>query len=305
MLSNLFTVFGQVWVLFCLIAAGFLLARAGLVQRSAVSSLSNLVLYAALPCTLISAFQLELTPGALHDFLLSLAAALGLYVLFFSAGHLAIRDGDTHRKRMMTLSSVISNCNFMGLPLQTAILGSAGVFYGSAYSAINPLFMWTVGIIYLHGGRKHFQLKKAVLNPAVFGTLAGLLLFLGGFQLPRLLNQGISYLGSMATPVPMVIIGIQLAHTNLRGAIRDKTGWLAAALRLLILPLLGLGVMYACGIRGNVLIATTIAASTPAGVILAMFDRPDSTLAAEMVSLQTLCSVITMPLVVSLAQTLA
>ena len=305
MITNLLTVSGQVLVLFCLIAVGFLLAKTGLIQHSAVKSLNNLVLYAALPCTLISAFQLKLTPDTLHDFLLSFVFSAVFYVLFFIIAHFAVRDKDPHRKRILTLSAVLSNCNFMGFPLQTAVIGSMGVFYGSAYSAVTPLFMWTAGVVYLHGGLRHLNLKKVFLNPGIFGILIGLFLFLSGIQLPVLLNQGISYLGSMAVPVPMLIIGIQLAHTNLRNAVRDRTGWLATGLRLILLPLLGLAIMCVCGVRGNVLIATTIAAATPTAVILAMFDNPESTLAAEMVSLQTLCSVVSMPLVVSLAQTLA
>ncbi|SFP99666.1 hypothetical protein SAMN05216343_12033 [Oscillibacter sp. PC13] len=305
MLTNLFTVSGQVLVLFCLMAVGFVCAKSGIIQYSAVGSLNNLILYVALPCSLLSAFQLDLTADTLHDFLLSLGLSAVLCFLFFLLSHIAIRDKSIHRKRLLALSAVLSNCNFMGLPLQMAVIGSVGVFYGSAYSAVTTLFMWTVGVVYLKGSLNRASLKKALLNPGFLGILMGLALFLSGTHLPALLNQGVSYLGSMAIPVPMLIIGIQLAHTDLRTALRDRTGWLAAFLRLVIFPLLGIFLMRLFGIQGNMLIAITIAASTPPAVVLAMFDDPESTLAAELISLQTLCSVVTMPLLVSLAQTLA
>lgn len=193
----------------------------------------------------------------------------------------------------------------MGFPLLTAVLGSTGIFYGSAFAALNPVFIWTVAIVYLQGGLKEFNWKKAIFNPGIFGIAAGLLIFLGGITLPPLASQAVNHLGSLAVPIPMTIIGVQLAHTNLRRAVRDKKSWLAAALRLVIFPLGTLLAMFAFGIRGSVLLATTIAAATPPATIIAMFDKPESRLGAEIVSLHTLCSIVTMPILVSLAQQLA
>ena len=58
----------------------------------------------------------------------------------------------------------------------------------------------------------------------------------------------------------------------------------------------------------DLLIATTVAAACPAGTLVAMMAEKcnkGARLAAELVSFQTLLSVITMPLVVGLAETLA
>lgn len=305
MLENLVTVAGQVSVLFLLIAAGFFCGKSGLIQQSALTGINNLVLYVAIPCTLIKAFQLDLTPQTLRDFLTALACAAGAYALFFPVSVFLIRDRDDHRKRLMTLASTVSNCNFMGFPLQTAVLGSLGIFYGSAYAAMTPLFIWTIGILYLEGGRKSFRIRKVLLNPGVFGIAAGLVIFLGRITLPDLLGQAVNHLANLAVPLPMVVIGVQLAFTDLRRAVRDGKIWLTALLRLVLLPLLALFLMLLCGVRGSVLVATVIAAAAPPAVIVVMLDRPDSTLGAELVSLLTLLSIATMPLVVSLAQTLA
>jgi len=305
MLDNLVTVAGQVLVLFLLIAAGYFCGKTGLVQQSAVAGINNLVLYIAIPCTLIKAFQLELTPQSLRDFLTALACAAGAYALFFPISVFLMRDPDDHRKRLTTLAATISNCNFMGFPLQTAVLGSMGVFYGSAYAAVTPLFIWTIGILYLEGGSKSFNLRKVLLNPGVFGIAAGLVVFLGRITLPDLLGQAVTHLANLAVPLPMAVIGIQLAFTDLSRAVKDGKIWLTALLRLVVLPLLALFVMLLCGVRGSVLVATVIAAAAPPAVIVVMLDRPDSTMGAELVSLLTLLSIATMPVIVSLAQTLA
>lgn len=305
MLIKLIAVAKQVLVLFALIAVGYGCTRKRLLHESAVSSLNNIILYVAIPCTLINAFQLKLTRETLYDFLVSLGCAAAIYAFNFLVSHFLVRDPDPQRKRLLTLCATVPNCNFMGFPLQTAILGSMGVFYGSAYAGVTPLFIWTAGVIYLNGGLKSFNWKKAFLNPGIFGIFIGLAIFFTGITLPGLVDQAVTHLANLAIPLPMIVIGSQLARTDLRRAAGDRTVWVVAALRLVLLPLTALLGMYLAGVRGAVLIATTIAAAAPPAVIVAMFDKPGSTAGAEVVSLQTLCSVLTMPVVVSLAQAIA
>jgi len=308
MLENVLTVGAQALVLFLLILVGYFCGRADLIPEGAVAGMTNLALYIVIPCTLISAFQLKLTPETLRDFLLGAAAALAIHLLSFLVSVLVLREKDGTRKRIFTMACTFTNCNFMGFPLQTALLGPTGIFYGTPYAMISPLLLWTGGIVYLSGDVKAFRWRKALLNPGVFGIAAGLVLFVGGVTLPDILNTAVKHLADMAVPLPMLVIGCQLAHTDLRNILRDRMAWLCAALGLLILPLGEVGLMVLCGIRGSVLVANAIAAATPPGAAVAMLAQRnglDPKLAAELVSSQTLMSIITMPLVVGLAQLLA
>ncbi|MCI2056842.1 MAG: AEC family transporter [Oscillibacter sp.] len=308
MLENVMTVGVQALILFALIMVGFVLGKAKLISPPAIIGMTNLTLYVVIPCTLINAFQLELTPNTLRDFLISLAAAVGIHAFNFLTGFVLIRDKDPVRKRVFVLAATFSNCNFMGFPLQTALIGSAGIFYGSSYAMVTPLTIWTGGVLYLDGDSKSFSLKKALLNPGIFGIIAGLLVFFSGVTLVGPVEAVVAHLASMAVPLPMVIIGCQLADMDLRQILRDKTAWLVAGLRLLILPLSEMAILYLLGVRGNVLLATIIAACAPPAAIVAMMAQrsgKEPELASEMVSLQTLLSIVTMPFVVGLTQMLA
>lgn len=305
MLQNFITVSSQVLVLFLLILVGFVCGRSKLLPQSAARYFNALVLNVSIPCTLLRAFQVDLTPELLQEFLLALLCSAVMYLVFFPLSHLLIRDPDPHRRRLLTLGSIVSNCNFMGFPLMTAIMGSIGVFYGAAYAGLCPVFLWTVGMIYFNGGLRHCNLKKIFLNPCVLGVTAGFVLFLGQFSLPPLVDTAVSYLADLAVPLPMVTIGLQLSHTDLRRVLRDKYVWLCGGLRLVVIPLLMLVAMVICGIRGDLLLGVLIPAATPPAVMVSMLDKPDSTLGAELVSLHTLCSIATMPLIVALAQTFA
>ena len=84
--------------------------------------------------------------------------------------------------------------------------------------------------------------------------------------------------------------------------------WISAALRLLILPILELFLFQLCGFRGDLLLGIVICAAAPPAALVAMLSEScgrDPVLASGAVSFQTLLSVLTMPVVVSIAQLFA
>lgn len=79
-------------------------------------------------------------------------------------------------------------------------------------------------------------------------------------------------------------------------------------LRLWAFPLIALGLLWICGVRGNVLTVSVIGASAPVGatttIFSAKFNR-DTELSVRLVSLSTILSMITMPLIIGLTQMIA
>ena len=75
-----------------------------------------------------------------------------------------------------------------------------------------------------------------------------------------------------------------------------------------VLPLIAVGGMYLCGIRGNVLLAMAIASSAPPASVVTMLAsmyRKNTELASELVFFQTLLSMLAMPCIVTLASWIA
>ena len=78
----------------------------------------------------------------------------------------------------------------------------------------------------------------------------------------------------------------------------------AALLQDALLLAVLLGLLLLCGVRGSVLTSMTICMSTPAATATTMFAARhdgDTALSVELVSLSTLCSVLTMPVFIALA----
>ena len=308
MLSNLITVSGQVITLFLMMIAGYCLGKTKLLPRSALPALTNVVLYLALPCMIIGGFEMEATAERVHGFLWVLAASVLVHGLNFAVAHFGIRDPDDGRKRVLVDCAVFSNCGFMGYPLLASLMGDIGLFYGSAYNLIFTALLWTAGISYLQHRKGPLRLRKLILNPGIIGMALGFSVFLLQIQLPPVLETTVDYLGNVAVSLPMLIIGCQLAHADLKRLLHDRWSWVGAALRLLVMPLLALLLLYLLGLRGDVLMATVICAAAPPAAMVAMLAENcgrDPVLASGVVSFHTLLSVVTMPVVVSIAQLFA
>ena len=103
----------------------------------------------------------------------------------------------------------------------------------------------------------------------------------------------------------MIIIGYHLAQSDILKAFRDRECMLAIALRLVVMPLMVLGILYFLGMRGTMLTSMVIASCAPTAAITTMFSAKfgkATELSVNMVSLSTVFSVITIPCVVTLAQ---
>ena len=238
----------------------------------------------------------------LWGFLTVVAAAAATHLMLMGVAALLFRRGEDGRNRVLRCATVFSNAGYMAIPLQQAVLGDDGVFYCAAYVIVFNVFLWTYGLAEM-SGQKRLSVKQILLNPGVIGVTVGLLLFLLPIPVPTLLADAIGHLAALNTPLPMIIIGYYLMQTNLLNALKDAGGWLCIALRLVLLPLLALGGLLVCGVRGDLLTSVMICIATPVATSCTMFatkfDRHPS-LSVNLVSLSTLVSIITLPLMVAL-----
>ncbi|MDP4119990.1 MAG: AEC family transporter [Bacillota bacterium] len=307
MISNFLTVAQQVSILFVLILIGFTASKAKLFDEHVAKGMTEIVLYLATPCIIIASFQRAFDPTLLAGLLSAVGSAFAIHILSIVFSRLIIHDKDLARQKVLQFGIVFSNCGFMSLPLQKAILGANGVFYGSAYVMVFNLLSWSYGLVLMSGDKKNLSLKKVLLNPGIMGVLVAVVLFVASVSLPEIILSPITYVSYLNTPLPMMIIGFHLASTKFSKVFSDLQMYPALILRLAIIPLLALGGMILCGVHGDILVSITIAASAPAAatttLFAAKFNR-DTKLSVSFVSASTVLSIISMPLIVGLAEML-
>ena len=160
----------------------------------------------------------------------------------------------------------------------------------------------------MSGDKKVLSPKKMLINPGVIGVSIGLIIFLLSIPVPKVIAEPISYIASLNTPLPMLIIGYHLMKSNILEGLKNIKCFFAIGIKLFLFPLLALLVMYLCGVRGTMLISSVISCSAPTAAITTMFSDKyscDTALSVNMVSISTLLSLISMPILITLAQHLA
>ena len=235
-------------------------------------------------------------------------------------------------KRMLRFATVFSNAAFMGIPLIAAIIESpAALIYASVYNITFNLFLWTLGVFICTGNRdldndgdvdaddklirkQHSQasLKKALLHPVTLAAALGLVFFLSPLDtyLVKLtvLIEGLEMLKNLVAPLSMLVIGIRLADIDFRGFFSDKNLYVFLVMRHFVLPLAVAGICKLFMLLGvidpNVYVVTVIMASAPAATSATMFAEKydcDASYVSKLVSVSTILSIATMPLVLLVA----
>lgn len=303
MLEDLLTVAQNVLTLFLLIAVGAVCAKANLLNEETVKGCANIVLYIATPCVIIQSCIRKFEKEMLRGFLITVAVAVVTHLALILLARLCIRERDESRRRVLRFATVFSNAGYMAIPLQQAILGEEGVFYCAAYLIVFNILLWTYGAAEMSGQKGSTSARTLLLNPGIIAVVIGLTVFLFSIPVPPLLADAVGHLAVLNTPLPMLIVGYYLTKTNLRQALRDKVSYLCIALRLVITPLMALGLMLLCGVRGIVLTSCMICVSTPVATATTMFaaryDR-NPELSVNLVSVSTLLAIVTMPVLIAL-----
>ncbi len=299
MIDNILIVGNQVLILFILIAVGFICNKTKIIKDNAIKSFTDFALYIVSPCVIINSYQREFDTDMLNSLILTCIVTFVSFAINIFIANIVVRDKDKRREKVLRFGAIFSNCGYMSLPLQAVLLGDDGVFFGATYIAAFNIVLWTYGVYAMSGSMKEMSLRKIVLNPGIIGTLLGMALFVLSIELPSFINEPIRYFASLNTPVPMVIIGYHLANASLK--IKGLSAYISMFFRLILSPLIMFAGLYLCGIRGTVMVACVIAGSAPFAATTTMFAEKfggETELSAAMVSLSTLVSIITMPIIV-------
>ena len=326
-LDNLWAVSEKVGLLFILIAVGFLCQRVKLLTEEANKRMADIVMYIVTPCVIVNAFSATLYA---KEELLGILVNIGIVALVAAVAHIVMilavtvifRSKDEGRRRVMRFAAVFSNAGFIALPLAQALIDTPtsheGALYAAVYLAVFNIALWTWGYVDMSGDKSTVSVRKLLLNPGIIGVVIGLIIFtsplyfnvgeISGIRLPSLVGDALGAMSALNLPLPMLMVGYYLGKADLLAAFRDGLSYVCMALRLLAFPLAVLGVLYVCGVRGNVLTVSVIGACAPVGATTTIFSAKfghDTELSVRLVSLSTILSLITMPLIIGLTQMLA
>ena len=309
-MENFLTVASQVAVLFVLMGAGAVMRRLRLIGDAAVDGMVNMLLFVVTPCVIVDCFQRPFDASMLGGLGIAFVIAVAGHVAIIAIARLIVRPRDENVRCTLRLAAAMSNAGFMGIPLEQAILGPKGVFYGVVYVVVFNIVIWSWGVVTMSKGKSAdgdgVGMWKMVANPGTVGIAFGLPLFLLSAKLPQVLATSVHHVSNLNTPVAMIVIGYSLAGAKFGRVARMASLYLASGLRLVVHPLVMVAALapFAGRLDGDMMMAMVIATSAPAAAMVAMFAakyRRDVDVGVAVVSATTLASVVTMPPVVAFA----
>ena len=189
MFDRFFVVLFQVITLFLMMGVGFALGRLKLITEKGTKEMSSILINVSSPCLILTTFQIDWDHHLLVTLGTGTLAMLGCYIIYILISRLFFRKQEEGSRVCLQFGCVYGNVGFMGIPLEQAILGPKGVFYGVVYVVVFNLFIWTWGVARMEkgrgkreeggsGGTASVGAWKMVANPGTIGIALGLPLFL-------------------------------------------------------------------------------------------------------------------------------
>jgi len=315
-LDNLLIVAKQVVILFLLMGVGFIARRIRLLDDASSRGIIDLLILIVTPCVIMDVFMRPFDPAMLKGLGLAFALAVLAHIVLIALARLLVHHWADGTERVLRLATVFSNAGFMGIPLEQAILGDRGVFFGVAYIVVFNLFIWSWGYWMMRrglpaegAGDSGRTRRTMFVNPGTVGLSVGLVLFFLSGRIPEIVSQPIRSVASMNTPLAMVVIGYYLAGAKLGPVLRMRAAYRSVLLRLVVGPLLMTFSLYPFRhlLDRDMSLAMVIASASPVAAMVSMFAAKfsrDVDASVGLVSGTTLLSILTLPVVVALAMAL-
>lgn len=305
-MDHFLLVASQVGTLFVMMGVGYVLTKIGKFSRETLSQTTFLLLYVVVPCLMIDTLQIPRSGELMRVMGVCMVITLGFYLACALVMCLFFRRQNPDTRAVFRYGMMYGNIGFMGLPLIQAVLGEEGMVFAIMGQVGFTIFAWSHGVM-LMGGKEGFSVKKMIFNPGIFGAVAGIGLFLLDFRLPAFLGDGVAFLGSMNSPLAMVVIGSQMASADLGATFRNPRLYCAGLFKLVALPLATALVLLPFRLDPVMYITLVILAATPTAGYTSIFSQQfgrDTATAAQMVTLTTLCCIVTLPCFAVLANVL-
>lgn len=294
-------VVNQVIILSLIMLVGVYARKKNIITGETRKSLSDLLLNITLPFLLISSFNFkyskDMVINARTIFLYSVLIHL---ILIFVSKMLTFKYPQSSQK-VLRFVTIFSNCAFMGYPVLEGLFGKVGIFYGAIYNIPFNIFMLSAGVMIYTGKKDLKTLKSALVHPGIIATVLGLLMFIFQVELPYPVYTTLSVVGSMTTPLSMVIVGAMLAEVKFKEIFKGSLVYYASFLRLMVVPFITFFTLRLLNADRLLLQISVIIEAMPAAVLGSIFAEKygaDTGLASRSVFITTVISMITIPIVV-------
>ena len=301
MIDNFIFTINAVLPVFIMISLGYAFKRINLINENFISTANKFVYMAAL-----TAYLFRSTAATnFHEimdlkFILFIVAATSFS---FLAVWLTAEFLFKNKSVIGTFvqGSFRGNFAFIGIPMAVSILGNEGAAKASlVVMFVIPVYnILSVFILSIRSSKKKkLKIKRILLdvlkNPLIISIMIGIAFSLADIKIPYLLDKPLESLGSISTPLALIVIGGSFSFK--RAGTKFKPAVFAALLKTTILPSVIIFLAVLSGFTGGDLIIIFVMAAAPTAIssyVLSVIMDGDSDLAASIVIFSTIITAFT------------
>ena len=198
---------------------------------------------------------------------------------------------------------IFNNATFLGYPIVVNTFGPSGVIAYCGFIIAFNVALFSYGIWLFEHKVSAKLLKSVVTNPNILAVFAGMVLFLAGVRLPDFVMDAVGYVGNATTPLSIICIGFMLSRAEFRALVKKWRLVVTAAVQLILGPLLTWMILTVLKFPAEVVQVCTLIQALPTATSLGLFATKyggNNIESSELVTVSTVLSVVTMPVMIML-----
>jgi predicted permease len=214
---------------------------------------------------------------------------------------------DPQKRGAFMLTTLMMNAANYGVPVNRFAFGSVGEQTAIVFYVLNNLIGNVVALGFAAGGRSVARALVGILKvPIMYAALIGLALNLFDLDLALPVERSLTIIADGTIPAMLFLLGLQLAHTPMRGRLRLVI--MGCVIRLVISPMIALPLALLGGLQGAMLAAFVVQSGMPNAVLanaIAAEFHSDREYVALMTLVSTLASTLTLSVIIALLTPIA
>ena len=284
---------------------GFILGKCKLISEKANKELTNLLLTVFMPASLFSAFPESYDESSANLFYSGFMAGIIVMLVLILLARIIFNK--KWMRRGLSLESqfalIFNNATFLGYPIVANTFGSTGILAYCGFIIAFNIALFSYGI-WLFEQKVTLKLfHNIIFNPNIIAVVLGMVFFLVGIHLPGFINDAVGYVGGATTPLSIICIGVMLSHAKILKVLKKWKLMVTAIIQLILGPVVAWGLLTLMQFPTEVIQVCTLIQTLPTATSLGLFAVKyggNAEESSELVTISTLFSVVTMPLMVLL-----
>lgn len=296
----------QILIIFSYVAVGFAAGKLGIINPEQRKFLTRLCSDLMLPFTIMSAASMDLGTEGFRSLGIAMAVMFAVIGGTLLVNQAARRVFHLERKLSVAVTGLTTfpNLTFLGLPLCLALFGQIAVLFNAAgLVAFNVLF-FAVQVPLFTGGKMRL---KSILTAPTIATLVLIFMLALNLHWPAPVQTVMSSIGSMITPMSLIVIGVMVAENDLLEVFREKMVYFVTLLRNFLIPFVCMLILRPIPMDPQEKLCILVYLACPCATMPTLYAVQTDTepeLCARSVLFSTICFAVSLPLVIALGQTI-